>query len=65
MHLKGTDTVNEQTFSIKLNAQRVEYLLNVLAQRPYIEVAALVEDLRAQLQQQAQSPEGSPQLKAV
>jgi hypothetical protein len=60
-----TDAPHQPVYTVKLQAQRLEYVLNALAQRPYIEVAALLDDIRGQLAAQAEAPEGGAQLKAV
>lgn len=44
---------DETLYTIRLNAQRIEYVLNVIAQRPYAEAAPLIDELRAQLSTQA------------
>jgi len=60
-----TDAPHQPTYTVKLQAQRLEYVLNALAQRPYIEVAALLDDIRGQLAAQAEMPEVPERLKAI
>lgn len=52
---------------LHLTPQRLEYIANVLAQRPYAEVAPVLDDIRAQLAAQAgasglQAAPGAPRL---
>jgi len=56
---------SERRYPVELSAQRLEYILNTLGQRPYFEVYALIEDIRGQLAAQAEPPESGAQLKAV
>lgn len=45
----------EPNITLTLRASRVEYIANVLAQRPYAEVAAVLDDIRTQLAAAAES----------
>lgn len=44
---------------IAFTSKTLDYVANVLAQRPYAEVSGLLDDLRQQLAQQ-QAPAGGP-----
>lgn len=48
----------EQELTLTLPASRVEYIANVLAQRPWGEVAALLAEIQQQLQAQQQARDG-------
>lgn len=44
------------TVTLTFSMQRLDYIANVLAQRPYAEVAAVLEDIRAQAARQQAGP---------
>jgi hypothetical protein len=46
--------------ALAFTPQVVEYLCNVIGQRPYAEVAGLLADIQQQLQQQQPDPAGFP-----
>ena len=45
----------EQQITLTLSPQRLEYIANVLSQRPYAEVAQVLAEIQQQLQAQAQA----------
>ena len=47
--------------TLRFNSQRLDYIANVLMQRPYAEVAPVLDDIRAQVQAQQERPLAGPQ----
>lgn len=45
----------EIALTLRLTAQRLDYIANVLGQRPYAEVAAVLADIAAQVAAQQQA----------
>lgn len=50
-----------QQITLVFSPQRLDYIANVLAQRPYAEAAPVIDDIRAQVQAQ-QDPGPGPVL---
>ena len=48
--------MSEPVFRLDFTPQRLEYVMQVLAQRPYAEVAALLAEMQQQLSSQQQTP---------
>lgn len=46
----------QNSYTLKLSAANLQFMLNVLAERPYKEVAALLQDLAVQIKQQEEPP---------
>lgn len=51
---------SEKTISLSFTAQRLDYIANVLAQRPYAEVHPVLADIQAQVSQQQNNPVSLP-----
>lgn len=51
---------NNSKLTLQLTPQQLDYLGNVLGQRPYVEVVALLTEIQQQLQQQQQRPPVQP-----
>lgn len=46
----------QQTIHLTFTPQRLDYIANVLGQRPWAEVAPILADIQQQIAQQQQSP---------
>ena len=55
--------MKEIMITLQFNTQKMDYLFNVLAQRPYAEVAPLIADLQQQIAMQ-QQPQPQPPAEA-
>lgn len=47
---------DQKNLFLAFDARTLDYVVNVIAQRPYAECAAILADIQAQVQQQQKSP---------
>jgi hypothetical protein len=48
-------------FTLRFTAQEVDQIANILAQRPFVEVHALLANIKQQVDQAQQAPQQRPQ----